>query len=577
MADRFLIAAEYSRHSAAPARPLSVPAGFQVAHDTDRYRVYVADGTDVQTHREGCVIGRVQSRNPLSAPYTLGEVPAGGLISTLMAQAWGAYVCVTQSDSGDITVFREPSGALPCYTCAHAGRQLYASDIGVLRAFGVPPFSIDWCFLAWHLGAGWLRTRETALEGLTEVPRGAAATLTRDRQSWQTPWSPWNFTSPQIRSFDDNARLLRETLDACVEGIVRHYPAVSLGLSGGLDSTIVAASLVQAGIDVLPYSLATDEVVGDETRYARIAADALGLSLTRVPYTLDGVDLSRSVAAHLPRPVGLSYQRPLYQYWAEAMGGGRAIVTGNGGDEVFCLMASATPVVDRWLDTRNLIETVRSALDVCRLTGSPLQTVVSRALRTYRGRHSPYAWRTETRFLTPEAIAGSRARHREALRHPWLNPPVDTVPGKKVHVANLLRLQNFVEGPPRDRPMGVIYPLLAQPVMELCLGIPTWQWSSGGRNRTVARAAYADRIPPSLASRVDKGGPEAFAAQVYLTHRTWMRAFLLEGHLVRQGIVDAGEVATSLSVDGPPRGFDYLRLLELADAEAWVRAQSGQA
>src|SRR3546814_984119 len=76
-----------------------------------------------------------------------------------------------------------------------------------------------------------------------------------------------------------------------------------------------------------------------------------------------------------------------------------------------------------------------------------------------------------------------------------------TLPGKAAHVAMLARAQKSIELYPRADAPPQIVPLLSQPVVELCLSIPTWQWVHGGRDRAVARAAFAGILPDLLVER----------------------------------------------------------------------------
>src|SRR3546814_6537693 len=63
----------------------------------------------------------------------------------------------------------------------------------------------------------------------------------------------------------------------------------------------------------------------------------------------DLIDLSKSGSTHLPRPVGRQFMQEIERaYRAEVKTHGfDAIFTGNGGDNVFCYLHSAAPIVDR--------------------------------------------------------------------------------------------------------------------------------------------------------------------------------------------------------------------------------------
>nr|WP_269769800.1 asparagine synthase-related protein [Sphingomonas formosensis] len=125
----------------------------------------------------------------------------------------------------------------------------------------------------------------------------------------------------------------------------------------------------------------------------------------------------------------------------------------------------------------------------------------------------------------------------------------------------------------RDIPM--ISPLSSQPLVELCLRIPTWMWCSGGINRAVARAAFATDLPAAVLERRSKGGADGLLVDILEHNRGTLIDFLGEGLLAQNRIVDAEQIRARLARSGPTVGEDYIRLLDLADIEAWARAWVG--
>ncbi len=200
-----------------------------------------------------------------------------------------------------------------------------------------------------------------------------------------------------------------------------------------------------------------------------------------------------------------------------------------------------------------------------KLTGCSVTEALIHFRRRMKAARPGYRWTRDTRFLLNPEAGASR------LSHPWLDAPAGTFPGKAAHVAGLLRLQNYSEMRPGDDGPVPVSPLLSQPIVELCLGIPSWVWCSGGRNRAVARAAFAGDLPDLIIERRTKGGPDGFAAEIYETYRSQIQEQLLGGVLRDHGVIDGTEVEAALSGDVMIRNLDFTRLLQLADAEAWAR------
>jgi asparagine synthase (glutamine-hydrolysing) len=114
-------------------------------------------------------------------------------------------------------------------------------------------------------------------------------------------------------------------------------------------------------------------------------------------------------------------------------------------------------------------------------------------------------------------------------------------------------------------------PLLSQPIVELCLSIPSWYWINGGRDRAVARRAFARQIPKALLDRRSKGGPDTFATEVLERDRLKIHALLREGILPEKGIVDVNAVDQALAGRTPVQATEFLRLSLLTEAEVWCR------
>jgi asparagine synthase (glutamine-hydrolysing) len=153
-------------------------------------------------------------------------------------------------------------------------------------------------------------------------------------------------------------------------------------------------------------------------------------------------------------------------------------------------------------------------------------------------------------------------------------PPREILPGKTVHAAYLMRAQKSIELYSRAFSPPHVAPLISQPVMELCLSIPTWLWVSGGQNRAVARRAFASELPSLVTTRTSKGGPGGFDMLIYRRNKDRLHERLRHGLLTRNGIFDPALL--DVPEDRSWRGVERIqRILEFAAAENWVRWWSG--
>jgi asparagine synthase (glutamine-hydrolysing) len=420
-----------------------------------------------------------------------------------------------------------------------------------------------------------VRGRETCLSGVSGLRGGDHLMIADQGSRVETLWSPWAvISSGDELPPAEMADRVRRNVMACVAARASVFDHVLLLLSGGLDSSILAASLARGRT---PFSLATfttRDPLGDERVYAAAVADAVGQPLHEAIREVARIDLDSSIAARLPRPAGRLFEQESARISGEVASrvGAGAIVTGGGGDNVFCSLQSAAPVADRLLvqgPGKGAFETAR---EIGRLASARLPAVLWAALGRLpqRHRHSPVE--PDVSFLAPEArCAIGRPPHA------WLAAPTGALPGTAAHIKLLAAAESFMQEFDPQAALPTIAPLLAQPVVETCLSVPSWCWFRGGLNRAVARRAFAGDLPDRIIRRGSKGSPDSFAAEIYERHRLALRERLLGGVLVAERVLDPAALQASFSQAGALVPAEYRRLLRLADVEAWARGWLGRA
>lgn len=492
------------------------------------------------------------------------EVP-----TILTRRFWGQYVAISQCALGSVQVYRDPSGALPCYVYETAAAVFLFSDVDLGISAGLIDPEIDWDAMARSILRPALRRSETVLRGLYEVPQGWVLGVGGARYAaLKRHWSPWDYVRPTGLNRDELRDALRTTVIGTVTALAGEFERVQLCLSGGLDSSIVAAAL--AGTDAACLNLVSPGPEGDERMFARLVADHVGLELAEHDFRLDDVVIGRSSAVHLPRPVGSPGRQALdkanRRFAVEVSA--QAVFSGNGGDNVFCFTQSATPIADR-LKTRDArMAAWRTVADVCELTGCSAWDALSQAVQKLPRAATRYRWPSDLRFVHADLATAIGSADAE---HDWLDTPAGALPGRARHIVSLLRPQNFSEGYPRAEPLELITPLLAQPIVELCLSIQTWQWIEGGRDRAVARDAFAGQLPVAIASRRTKGGPGAFYRQIVDRYGPTIREQLLDGELCARKLIDRGAIEAFFQRPVDEQGDAYVRILTLSDSESWIR------
>jgi len=245
--------------------------------------------------------------------------------------------------------------------------------------------------------------------------------------------------------------------------------------------------------------------------------------------------------------------------------GSDAFLGGGGGDSMFCLINSALPVVDRYWQQGLGMGLLHTAADMAQVARTDMWTVLRAAIPRALRRQSPMPRALSNPFVSAEL--------RESLPwpagNPWLEAPSNIAPGKRRHVWSILAIYNHLEGYGREAMAPYIAPLMSQPIFETCMTIPSWLWCEGGNNRAVAREACRNLLPASIIDRRTKVSFNGIVQRVIEANLPLVRAMILDGALVRQGIVDRPAVETFLRAR-LATGQDLPEIMALIDVEAWA-------
>lgn len=517
------------------------------------------------------IVGTIFPRACDPSPPRPGSGEADGPVERLLKRRWGAYVAIV--DQRDhVEIFRDPSGGLPAYWIRRGDLTLVLSSLDEVVPAAVAAPRIDWSCVAGMIAYPQVRADRTGLKGVHELLPGQALRIRLGGpDGLALRWSPWRFAARSAAILDRSlaTEILRETVQSCVAAWATRFPRPLLELSGGLDSSIIAASLRLAGRSVDCINIVTPTAEGDEQRFARLAAD--GHRLQIVPVAAKGVDVRRARAGRLPRPGAHALLRPIEDAFVAAAqaSGATSFFSGLGGDNVFCSLSSAAPASDALLTSGPGLRFLRALDDLARLHGCTAWTAGGLALRKAVRSGSMGRLPIDASFLTP-GCAPDRAPH-----HPWMSAPRGALPGKHDQIRSLLLAQAYLDRYEHAAKGEIVFPLLSQPIVELCLRIPTWLWIADGQNRAIARDAFASVIPEAVVRRRSKGGLNAFVAAVFEDNVEGLSVQLINGRLARAGLLDLPAVREVLTNPASASGPALFRVLQLADVEAWARTWDG--
>jgi asparagine synthase (glutamine-hydrolysing) len=496
---------------------------------------------------------------------------------------WGRYVAVARNPASNETfVIRDPSGGLPCFVSTWRDVTLVFSEIESCIALDLIPFSINWKYVAAFVPYSALQIRDTGLNEVTELQAGERITLSGARLERHMLWNPIHIAGREpIENCERAVAAVRRTVSSCVQAWASLHRSIVHDLSGGLDSSIVLSCLRRAPnaphVTCLHYySPSSNE---DERKYARLVAGHLRAEL--VECALDPADIRLERLSRIRRtPKPWFYLYDLLHSPAEARlaveKGATGIFSGSGGDGLF-LQARADLAVADYLRRHGFGPGVlRVALDAARVTRTSLWPILRQGIRRHlkHGAPSPLSEFGEARSLIPSAVFEA-ARNDDTLIHPWIRAAGDISPGVLWHVLCLSVPPVFYESFGGETDIERTAVLMSQPLIELCLQIPSYVWINGGRDRAIARRAFADVLPPLIVRRRAKGAIDQHNLMIFDANEGYLRDMLLDGLLVKEGLLDRLRLERYLTRGASRIGFEYNDVLRHhLCTEMWLRRWS---
>jgi asparagine synthase (glutamine-hydrolysing) len=533
----------------------------------------------------GVVLGTLFARDNLNSPRrvrSLNEHESARILKSrgrdLINSYWGQYVAfLVDPCTGRVLVLKDPTGRLPCFAATSRGIMVLFSSVSTCLQLGIGNFRLDHQYLRQRVATGAGIGQETGLLGVSEFYGGMCMEFCKGRISSSFYWPSTN----DLETVHDDVVLLaeeiRSTTLACTRAWASGYDNVLLRLSGGFDSSVVLAALrgVEARKRVTCITYYEAKGRSDERPWARLAVRNTACQLYE--HVRDAhLDLRAllNMSAFPKPPPDLSFleTRDIERKLAENLGV-TAVFSGDGGDCIFGSYSARFAV-------RDFVRRYGLSSGLFRLASQLAlhqDVVVWRVLADgishgFLKPANPDVGRLhEARQLVCDDVFDAGVATLHLHRHPWFT--VDRVTeGAAAMLSCLMNRDSFYDplSGPLDTGSELVTPLLSQPLVELCLRVPSFVLFDG-RDRGLVRRAFVKEVPPEILARSWKDRVQGFPEQVFNHNHEFLRELLLDGVLVREHLLDRRRVERSLSARLGQNDVHVGELLDHAMTEAWAR------
>ncbi|MEJ0038874.1 MAG: hypothetical protein WDO68_22870 [Gammaproteobacteria bacterium] len=553
------------------------------------------------TRGRGVILGQVFARDvaegaPVRA-IRLDDRQSDQILASqgraLVKEYWGHYVALLETQDTGALVLRDPTGGIPCYCWRGEAVTVVCSHFSDLSA--VPGFTvaINWRHLLASIYARPMHTRETSVVGVTLLAPAECARFDRRTGDMrlESYWDPVAIAeSDPIEDFNEATQRASCIVRSCIRAWAENTDEVTLLFSGGLDSCVVLFSLLsgEAPSGITAMCFFEPPVSQEHKRYLERVSRRLQerypdrVSLVHCQYPPQEVISIEELEKTGP------FASPAFYCWrrvrpnvalAHARQRGGVLMDGLFGDEIF--FASQTHIANDYVWRhelgRDLLRTARAA---GRSEHRHWRETLREAIRI--GLLKPahicsYVLDPDT-FVRSDVYEAFKPEAERYLVSPFLRTGAPSIPpGERKHVSVMA---NFTRPPcvyDLDEHTLHVSPIASQPICELFLRMPTYVLTSGGVNRAVVRRAFAADLDEEHLR------PGALSLEYYMmsnpigkmigAERSVFRELLMEGELVRQGVLDREKL--SLYFERLGQTWSDLRdtdMMHSIDAEIWLRS-----
>lgn len=426
-------------------------------------------------------------------------------------------IAIWDSKQERLLLARDRAGKKPLVFRRDPSGIMFASEARALLATGWRP-DADLNALNHVLAFGYLPEGQGAFQGLECLPPGHIAEWENDRLSLRRYWS-WE-PKPQLDP-SDVIPALREVLEDAVKVRLVSERPVGAFLSGGVDSSIITALMVQNHAQTIKtFSIGFEEKEFDEAPYAAKVASYLGTDHTALQVNPDPELILNRLINTYDQPLADSSAISTMLLCDLASQDVVVALSGDGGDEAFGGYERylAAPVMQR---LNPLLTTLAPfAMAASRHAGERHQRKLGRVLGEIRGRGSLIDRYRAIMTMMPVEARDSLwspgtlqqiARSAPELAFQAIWDETNSLP-----TLWRLRKQDFRSYLPGDllvkvdiasmsNSLEVRSPFLDHEVLKVAASLPSRQLIQGTQTKWVLREIAKDLLPPALPQRRKQG------------------------------------------------------------------------
>jgi asparagine synthase (glutamine-hydrolysing) len=487
---------------------------------------------------------------------------------------------------------RDRVGIKPFYYRWDGKSLLFGSEIKTILAYPSVRAEFNVGALAEYLAFGYLAGSQTMFAGIDKLLPGH--TLEVDAAGQKTTERYWDLTVPvdeDVRSREYYVNAYRELLEGCVSSHLMSDVPLGVFLSGGLDSSAVAALATKIRREPIEtFSVGYGEERFSELPYARQVAQHIGSRHHEV--RLNREEFFSALPAliwHEDEPIVWPSSVSLYFVARLARERVKVVLTGEGSDETlggytryaWTLANSRIDRVYRSLTPSLFRQWVRQGIG-----NGPLPSGLRRKLEhTFLGRdgaswpsfyfdnfYSAFSATEQGELLTPRAreLSGNAYSGSMAYWDQSWGDPLHRLLYTDIHtyLVELLMKQDQMS---MAASIESRVPFLDHVLVEFTARIPAQYSVHGLSGKEILKSAVQDLLPRSIVHRQKMGFPTPWAHWLAGPQLDDLEKVLLESRTLERGLIERGATHRLFEEHRGGRRDNGDRIWRLLNLEIWHR------
>ena len=464
---------------------------------------------------------RLDNRKELAAQLGIDPTAAPVSDSELLAlsyRKWGkqmprhflgdfSYILWDEA-TGSLHGACDQLGVRQLYYFVYSGLVTISDDISFLLRSWSDVLRLDHSSLAAYLSFGeFIDESMTCFAGLKKLPSANSLYVHKGQVGESRYWAPEEIPESSSTSLDECSEQLRALLEASVEARIDTGSTIGCHLSGGLDSSVVAAITARLqgdrGEKLRTYSWMNesgDAAAGDNAEWLRGLAVAQYLG---IPHQAAGLQEAHILGMLREHDIGDNDTVDLvYEFLVRDNAAGQGVdvlLSGWGGDQL--ITSSGKYAYAELLFSGGPLQAYRKMQEDYRTPGFAVPPGRSLVYREILKPLLSIAKQRLSGHITPGFLGAAEASVADIARKTYLKREAPArISSRKNQLAMLRsgyiqsRLASWASSG-RELNIEYRYPLLDRRIVEFALSLPGWMYRSGSRKRFIFRKAAADYLP----------------------------------------------------------------------------------